>query len=66
LTETRKREISEGSRKRQRGGVEILQMEFLKEKGGKEMDFRSDELEMKKKEMELRERESTLREREQK
>ena len=65
LAETREREIVEGSRKRRRGGVEILQMEFLKEKSGKEMDCRRDELEMRKKEIELRERELILREREQ-
>ena len=64
LTETREREIGEGSGKRRRGGVQILQMEFLKEKSGKEMDCRRDELEMRKKEIELRERELMLRERE--
>ena len=62
LAETREREIVEGSRKRRRGGEEILQMEFLKETSGKEMDCRRDELEMKKKEVELREREVLSRE----
>ena len=65
LAETREREIGEGSRKKRRGGVQSLQMEFLKEKSGKELDCRRDELEMRKKEIELRERELMLREREQ-
>ena len=65
LAETRGREIGEGSRKKRRGGMEIMQLEFLKEKSGREMDFRRDELEMRKKEMELRERELMLKEREQ-
>ena len=56
------REIGEGSRKRRRGGVQILQMEYVKEKSGKEMDCRRDELEMRKKEIELRERDLMLRE----
>ena len=45
--------------------VSRLQMEFLKEKSGKEKECRKDELGMRKKEIELRVRESILREREQ-
>ena len=64
LAETREREIGEGSRKRRGGGVEILQMEFVKEKSRKEMDCRRDELEIRKKEIELRKRALMVKERE--